>query len=162
MFNGVTYNGQGFVGVAVFEKRPPITKAENTVVSQFMQKADSNPSDGASAECEPKAEVTTSSSNDTKPLVVGSQTSYTIKNRSDGEPFPNTCSEMELEINTDLKQKTIDVINVVNGLTPIEIEKVLDSVRYSVINSSTAISYCHNNDSILNGHRNPNLISSCQ
>ena len=26
---------------------------------------------------------------------------YTIKNRSDGEPFPNTSSEMELEINLD-------------------------------------------------------------
>ena len=38
-----------------------------------MEKDDSITSAGAEADSEPKAEVTTSSSNDTKPNVVGSQ-----------------------------------------------------------------------------------------
>ena len=56
-----------------------------------MQKDDSIPSAGADADSEQKAEVTTSSSNNTKPHVVGSQCTpmsygnYTIRNRSEGE-----------------------------------------------------------------------------
>lgn len=50
-----------------------------------MQKGDSNSSAGANADSQPKDEVTTSSSNDTKPLVVGSQCHGTLK-----EDFFNT------------------------------------------------------------------------
>ena len=56
-----------------FEKRPPVNKAEKTIVVEDMQKADSITSAGANADSEQKAEVSTSSSNDTKPNVVGSQ-----------------------------------------------------------------------------------------
>ena len=60
-----------------FEKRPPVNKAEKTIVVEDMQKADSITSAGANADSEQKAEVSTSSSNDTKPNVVGSQSNGT-------------------------------------------------------------------------------------
>ena len=48
-----------------------------------MQKDDSIPSAGAEADSEPKAEVTTSSSNNTKTNVVGSQcTSLSLETSS--------------------------------------------------------------------------------
>jgi hypothetical protein len=105
-----------------------------------MQKADSIPSAGATADSEQKDEVSTSCQHSIKPHVVGSQS-------------PS---------NTDLKQKTIDVINIVNGLTPTEIERVLEDVKYSVRNSPATIIFCHNSDAFLNGYHYPNLISHCQ
>lgn len=60
----------------------PVPNAEKLFVLQVMQKADSNSSAGAEVDSEQKAEVTTSSSNDTKPHVVGSQ--------SNGNDFFNT------------------------------------------------------------------------
>ena len=77
-----------------------------------MQKDDSIPSAGAEAGSEPKAEVTTSSSNNTKPNVVGSQCTSSVsteelqakeKGLTDkivellkGLPFNQACLELEL------------------------------------------------------------------
>ena len=58
----------------------PVPNAEKLFVLQVMQKADSNSSAGAEVDSEQKAEVTTSSSNDTKHHVVGSQMSVTTQN----------------------------------------------------------------------------------
>ena len=55
----------------------PVPNAEKLFVLQVMQKADSNSSAGAEVDSEQKAEVTTSSSNDTKHHVVGSQSNGT-------------------------------------------------------------------------------------
>ena len=68
-----------------FEKRPPVNKAEKTIVVEDMQKADSITSAGANADSEQKAEVSTSSSNDTKPNVVGSQCHGTLSFEQIGE-----------------------------------------------------------------------------
>ena len=57
--------------VAGFEKLLPEPKLKKTTVLEVMQKADSNSSDGASVDSEQKVEVKLSSSNDTKPNVVG-------------------------------------------------------------------------------------------